>query len=164
MYAMPKSTILLALIVVLFFSCTREPVKPVVNNGIFLNEVAAKGSDWLEIYNAGTTAVNVGGMYLTDSLANPFKYRIPETDAARTTIQPGKYLVFFADEQGSQGILHANFRLNQLGEELGLFYIDGRTIDTRKFSLQNSDQSEGRSPDGGSGWKKMTPTPGLKNN
>ena len=120
--------------------------------------------DWLEIYNAGTTAVNVGGMYLTDSLANPFKYRIPETDAARTTIQPGKYLVVFADEQGSQGILHANFRLNQLGEELGLFYIDGRTIDTRKFSLQNSDQSEGRSPDGGSGWKKMTPTPGLKNN
>ena len=123
----------------------------------------AEYDDWLEIFNAGNTAVDVGGMYLSDSLANPFKFQIPKTNSAKTTIQPGKYLVIFADEQGSQGILHASFRFNQFGEEVGLFYIDGRAIDTRVFGLQSLNTSEGRSPDGGSTWKKMTPTPGAAN-
>ena len=119
--------------------------------------------DWLEIFNAGNTPVDVGGLYLSDSLANPFKFLIPKTNPAKTTIQPGKYLVIFADEQGTQGILHASFKFNQFGEEIGLFYIDGRAIDTRVFGLQSLNQSEGRSPDGGSTWKKMTPTPGAAN-
>jgi len=120
--------------------------------------------DWIEIYNAGNSAVNIGGMHLSDSIGNPFKFRIPDTDPVRTTIQPGKYLIIFADEQGTQGVLHASFRLNQVGEEIGLFYLDGRAINTRVFGLQSVDQSEGRSPDGGTTWKKMTPTPGAKNN
>jgi len=119
--------------------------------------------DWVEIFNAGNTAVDVGGMYLSDSLANPFQFQIPKTNPAKTTIQPGKYLIIFADEQGTQGILHANFRFNQFGEEIGLFYLDGRPINTRVFGLQSLNQSEGRSPDGSSTWKKMTPTPGAAN-
>ncbi|MFM7327378.1 MAG: lamin tail domain-containing protein [Bacteroidota bacterium] len=123
----------------------------------------AEYDDWLEIFNAGNTAVDVGGLFLSDSIANPFKFQIPKTNPAKTTIQPGKYLVIFADEQGSQGILHASFKVNQFGEEIGLFYIDGRAIDTRIFGLQSLNQSEGRSPDGSATWKKMSPTPGAAN-
>lgn len=119
--------------------------------------------DWIEIYNAGDTPVDVGGMYLSDTLANPFKYSIPKTNAASTTIPPKGYLVIYADEQGTQGILHANFKLGQSGEEIGLFYIDGRTIDSRIFGQQIQDLSEGRSPDNPDQWFKMTPTKGSAN-
>jgi hypothetical protein len=120
--------------------------------------------DWIEIYNAGDTPVDVGGMYLSDSLATPFKFLIAKTNSASTTIPAKGYLVIHADEQGSQGILHANFKLNQSGEELGLFYIDGRMIDSRIFGQQIQDLSEGRSPDGSDSWFKMTPSKGSANN
>ena len=120
--------------------------------------------DWIEIYNAGDTSVDVGGMYLSDSLATPFKFLIAKTNSASTTIPAKGYLVIHADEQGSQGILHANFKLNQSGEELGLFYIDGRMIDSRIFGQQIQDLSEGRSPDGSDSWFKMTPSKGTANN
>jgi hypothetical protein len=120
--------------------------------------------DWIEIYNAGDTPVDVGGMYLSDSLATPFKFLIAKTNSASTTIPAKGYLVIHADEQGSQGILHANFKLNQSGEEIGLFYIDGRMIDSRIFGQQLQDLSEGRSPDGSDSWFKMTPSKGSANN
>ena len=120
--------------------------------------------DWFEIYNAGDSPVDVGGMYLTDTLALPFKFLIAKTNPALTTIPAKGHLVIHADEQGSQGILHANFKLDQAGEELGLFYIDGRMIDSRIFGQQIQDLSEGRSPDGSDSWFKMTPTKGSANN
>ena len=33
--------------------------------------------DWVEIYNAGPTAVDLGGMYLTDDLSDPTNFMIP---------------------------------------------------------------------------------------
>ena len=34
--------------------------------------------DWIEIYNGEDKAVDIGGMYLTDNLENPTKWRIPD--------------------------------------------------------------------------------------
>ena len=124
---------------------------------------SAEYDDWIELFNAGDSPVDVGDFYLSDDLLDPFKFRIAATAPQTTTIPPGGYLVIFADEQRSQGILHASFRLAQAGEQLGLFYKDGRTIDQRIFGAQNANQSEGRSPDGGNIWKKMTPTRGTAN-
>ena len=124
----------------------------------------AEYDDWVEIYNPGNSPVDLAGYYLSDSLANPFKFRIASGDPSRTTVPANGYLVVVADEQGTQGILHASFRLNQLGEQIGLFYIDGRSIDQRTFGIQSVNQSEGRSPNGSSTWKKMTPTRGAANN
>lgn len=45
--------------------------------------------DWIEIHNYGTTAVNIGGMHLTDNLLIPTKWRIPDENPASTTIAPG---------------------------------------------------------------------------
>ena len=55
--------------------------------GLFINEFMADNDsivpdeygqydDWLEIYNAGSTAVDLGGMYLTDDLTDPTKHMI----------------------------------------------------------------------------------------
>ncbi len=131
---------------------------PDVNGGV--NEY----DDWIEIYNKGNVAVNIGDMYLSDDLTNPFNYRIPNESPSATTIQPGGYLLLWADNSPGQGSLHLDFALNTTGEAVGLYYIDGRTIDTYTFGAQNENLSWGRATDGATTWKVFnTPTPGRSN-
>ncbi len=79
-------------------------------------------------------------------------------------IPAGGFLLIWADEQGSQGKLHANFQLSGSGEEVGLYYIDGRTIDFRTYGSQAENVSFGRTPDGGDTWRNFSaPTPGRSN-
>ena len=120
--------------------------------------------DWIEIYNAGSTPVDMGRFYFSDS-EDPFDDRIPGDEPDRTTIQPGGYLLFWADSDTEQGANHLKFRLSANGETLSLYYKDGRLIDSHTFGVQTSDVSEGRSPDGADTWMKFsTPTPGVSNN
>jgi len=113
--------------------------------------------DWIEFFNNGTDPVNLGGMYLTDKLDNPTKWRI----AAGITLPPGDYLLFWADDDGTQGPYHTNFKLDQYGEAVALFAADGVTlIDFVVFGDQKRDISYGRSPDGSAVWGFLqTPTP-----
>jgi len=120
--------------------------------------------DWIEIYNAGSTPVDMGRFYFSDS-EDPFDDRIPGDDPGKTTIQPGGYLLFWADSDTEQGSNHLKFRLSINGETLSLYYKDGRLIDSHTFGIQTSDVSEGRSPDGADTWIKFnSPTPGASNN
>ncbi len=120
--------------------------------------------DWIEIYNKGNTAVNIGGMYLSDNKSNPFNYKIPSDNPSLTTIQPGGFILLWADNSPSQGILHLDFALNNLGEDVGLYYLDGRTIDEYTFGAQSENTSTGRTTNGASTWKIFTvPTPGQSN-
>jgi len=120
--------------------------------------------DWIEIYNAGNTPVNVAGMYVSDDKSDPFKSRIPDTDPQKTTVQPGAFLLLWADEDGSQGVLHLKFKLGSSGEDIGLFYIDGRTIDSYSFGAQLENKSSGLTQDGGMAWQVFAvPTPGASN-
>ncbi len=121
--------------------------------------------DWIEIYNKGAEPVNLAGMYVSDDKANPFKHKIPSDNASLTTIPPGGYLVLWADNTQSQGPLHVEFALANAGEDVALFYIDGRAIDTYTFVTQIENVSFGRTSDGASTWKTFTtPTPGESNN
>ena len=120
--------------------------------------------DWIEIFNAGDVPVDVGGMYLSDDATDPFKNHIPDDDPTATTIPPGGYLVFWADEQGGQGSLHANFKLAADGESVGIYYRDGRTIDVCSFVAQQENVSTGRSVDGAGTWISFSnPTQGASN-
>jgi hypothetical protein len=119
--------------------------------------------DWVEIYNVGSTAVDMGGFYFSDS-EDPFDDRIPRNAPDKTTIQPGGYLIFWADSDTEQGPNHLKFKLSANGEVLSLYYKDGRLIDSHEFGVQSSDISEGRSPDGSDNWIKFnSPTPGSAN-
>lgn len=120
--------------------------------------------DWIEVYNAGSVAVDMGRFYFSDS-ENPFDDRLPKDAPDKTTIQPGGYLLFWADSDTEQGPNHIKFKLSIDGETLSLFYKDGRLIDSHTFGVQSSDVSEGRNPDGGDSWIKFnSPTPGASNN
>jgi hypothetical protein len=116
--------------------------------------------DWIELYNDSAAAVNVGGMWLTDDLARP-KFQIP----ANTTIPANGTLLVWADEDGTQGPLHANFKLSSGGESVVLFANDGITLlDQFDFGLQEADVATGRIFDGAAPWVTFpVPTPRARN-
>jgi hypothetical protein len=150
----------------------------VVLNGIlFVNEILASNDftnsdefegfdDWIEIYNSGIVAIDIGGMYISDDLTNVANYQIPETNPELTTIQPGGYLIIWCDKEPDQGVLHADIKLSGTGEDAVLTDKDGTTIiDYYTFGEQTTDISIGRSPDGTENWIEFTsPTPGATNN
>jgi hypothetical protein len=67
--------------------------------------------DWVEIYNEGDEAIDIGGMYLTDDLEEPTKWKIPDNFPWETTIGPKGYLLVWADGDPEQGPLHVDFGL-----------------------------------------------------
>jgi len=124
----------------------------------------AEYDDWIEIYNAGDTPVDIGGMYLSDNVNDPFGDKIPKSNPSKTTIPAKGFLVLWADGNQAQGILHLNFSLSASGEDVGLFYIDGRAIDTYTFGSQTDNTSYGRTTNGGVSWKSFaSPTQGTSN-
>lgn len=122
--------------------------------------------DWIEIYNPGSESIDLGGMTLTDALNNPTLWQIPTDAPTQTTIQPGGYLLFWADDDTEQGPLHTNFKLSAGGEQVGLFDNAGVQVDAITFGAQGADESYGRYPNGGPGWQAFangTATPGSTN-
>ena len=144
--------------------------------GLFLNEFMADNQntiadpqgdfdDWIEIYNSSTSSVDIGGLYLTDDLEIPLKYRIPFGNPDSTTIPPKGHLLLWADKDPEDGILHLDFKLSKDGEEIGLFNADGISlIDSVSFGAQQTDISTGRARDGNREWTVwQEPTPGASN-
>ena len=140
-----------------------------INELSAMNESAAvdeygEHNDWFEIYNPNSFAVDIDNYYVTDTLGNKSKFRL-ESGSIKTIIPAKGFLVVWADEHGSQGVLHSNFKLNSLGETLALILPDGKTVvDSVVFMSQISDHSWGRHTDGDSAWIDFkTPTPGKSN-
>lgn len=131
----------------------------VVNDSNYVDDFG-QHNPWVEIFNADYNSVNIGGMFLTDDLNNPKKYWIPTGDPI-TYIPPRGYLVFFADNHPTRGILHLNFTLSG-SKTIALFSANGEAlIDSITLSReQQSDVSYGRLADGGNEWgflEKTTP-------
>ncbi|MCB2218854.1 MAG: CotH kinase family protein [Bacteroidetes bacterium] len=154
-----------------------EPVtvvfEPSQEPALFINEFMAANDaviedeygdydDWIEIYNGDDSPVWMGDKYLTDNLSNPDKWLFPDV-----TLQPGEFLLLWADEQQEQGIFHTNFKLDKEGEEIGLFDSEATAyfpLDTIIFGQQDSNIPFGRQLDGGLPWMQLnTPTPGASN-
>lgn len=152
-------------------------VDTLVPPAIVINEFLAKNDscctdevgeydDYIELFNAGDTTIILDGMYLTDDLSVPMKYRIPYSmnDTANFYLEPGEFVLFWADDDSTQGINHLPFKLSGSGEQIGLFMHDGETpIDTLNYNVQFSDVSYGRFPDGSDSWIYANPTPGYSN-
>ncbi len=82
-----------------------------ITNKMYVDEYR-ESNDWIEIYNAGSTPVDLAGMYLSDKKNKLKKSLIPYGDPQKTTVMPKEYIVFWADETPEQGINHLGFSLS----------------------------------------------------
>jgi len=122
-----------------------------------------ENEDFIELYNYGMEAIDIGGFYFTDNLTGSFLYHITDTSTSETTISGGEFLVIWADADPEQGPLHVDFKLSSGGEDIGIYDPDGSAIIEMSFSSQGEDTSYGRYPDGSDTWQFMNPTPGMAN-
>ncbi|HOS85230.1 MAG TPA: lamin tail domain-containing protein, partial [Bacteroidales bacterium] len=114
--------------------------------------------DWVELYNPGTSSVNIGGYYLTDDKDEPRKWQIP----TGTSIAAKGYLLVWAD--GKNLNLHTNYKLGVDGEKLLLYSNTMLFQDSVRYPVIETDFSYGRTANGGGEWALLTaPTPGTSN-
>jgi hypothetical protein len=136
-------------------------------NDSFILDNQDQYDDWIEIFNYGSAPVNIGGMHLADDLDNPSFWSVPITNTELTTIQPGGFLLIWADEDTSPDYpLHADFKLSADGEDIGLYDAYYNLIDSVTFGPQNADESFGRYPDADDNWQVFadgSATPGTSN-
>ena len=135
------------------------------SNSSCIEDPQGEFDDWIEIHNYGANAIAMAGMYLTDNLAVPTKWQIPDGVPNETTIPAGGYLLIWADNDTTDRGLHTNFKIDSNGEEIGLFDFDGSTlIDSVVFGNQNSDISYGRYADAYDNWQYLgEPSPAGEN-
>lgn len=132
-------------------------------------------SDFVELYNASDTAVNLKGYFLTDKIDNSTRWQFPEINF------PAKsYLLIWADgrnkfigdtaysEYQNKVInttqLHLNFSLSGDGEYIAVLDPDRKLLDEIHFGVQVYDVARGRNPsDTSQWWFSGDVTPGAAN-
>lgn len=119
--------------------------------------------DWIEIYNAGETDVNLAGYSITDNLSEKDQYIFP-SGSSTTIIKSKSYLLILADDSVALGPLHTNFKLSGSGESIGLYSPSLIGLDSITYTAQTTDKCFGRLPNGNGPWQQLnTPTPNAAN-
>lgn len=103
--------------------------------------------DWVELHNAGTSAIDLSGYGLSDNVNNPAKWVF-----SAITIEPGEYLILYASGDSSGGStekknLHLNFKISAEGETVYLFNPAGEIVDKLAAGRFLEDVSYGRQAD-----------------
>ena len=148
-----------------FPSLWLNEVAPINANG--LTDNAGDRDPWVEIYNSGTTAVALDGLFLSDTYSDLTKWALP----SGSSIAPGQFKVVWLDGEPSETTgthWHSNFRLAQPSGSVALSRILGATpqvIDYLNFSSGAQDRTFGDFPDGQPFTRQAfaLPTPGAAN-
>jgi hypothetical protein len=150
---------------------------PVLSQGqVLINEFSAANfsdvmdnhseyEDWIELYNAGSSSVDLSGYHLSDDDGEPTKWAIP----SGISISAGGFLRFWCSGrnviEGSH--YHTSFKITQSsgGDQVVFADASGTILDINTIENPNQkNHSWGRYPDGGSSWYIFTdPTPNSAN-
>lgn len=120
---------------------------------------AGEYEDWIELYNLTGQTIDLTDYALSDNPANLHKWNFP----AGSSIDPYGYLIVWADEDGTQGPLHASFKLSASGETLALINSQGYLLDNVSFDQQVEDMGYARVPNGTGPFVIKSPTFGAFN-
>ena len=128
------------------------------NTSTIFNSELGEYSDWIELYNGGNETFDLSGYFLTDKMHETTKYEIPQG----ITIEPGGYLLFWADGHPELGPLHTNFRIDNDGESAAIFSPinqGNERVDAISVPALGPNSSWGRSCDGFIGLRSFTDEP-----
>ncbi len=138
--------------------------------GVVISEIMAANDvwknghhdDWVELYNASSSAVDLSGWHLSDSARKTEKFTFPEG----TRLKKGECLLVYCtdreEDAGSGSVFYAPFKLSQDGEQVVLTDPSGETADRVVFARQYAGVSYGIDASGAVGYLD-TATPGKKN-
>jgi hypothetical protein len=97
-----------------------------------ISEVLPKSSDglsWVELMNSGDTNLDLGNYFLSDDLAQPYKWHMPSR-----TLNAGEYtVVFLSDVDGGDAAMRASFSLSDRDTRVYLYDITGGLTDTMSW-------------------------------
>ena len=145
----------------------------IYSQNVFINEIMSNNesviqdedgdySDWIEIYNNGTTTINLCGCYITDDSLMITKWCFPECQ-----LEPDSFLLLFASgkDKTMGPYLHTNFKIDSDGEAIILSNPIGELIDYIGNTPIGENISYGRKSDAGPQWIYFdSPTPQISNN
>jgi hypothetical protein len=145
-----------------------EPFPVAINEILAANasihaDAGGDHDDWVELHNRGETEVSLGGLFLTDDPAEPFRWALPDV-----ALPPGGFVLVWCDGEPGEDALHATFKLDAAGEAVGLYEAaegGGYLLrDFVRFERQETDVSWGRLPDGTPGFHRLEcPSPHAEN-
>ena len=135
---------ILILLLISTVSTAQLTIHEVVSNNddIFFDEFG-ETPDWIELANLGKDTLALGGIGLSDSRDDLFKWRFPQG----SDIQPGSALVVLANGEDESFYLNTNFELSRLGETIYLTSVSGNILDSLVIPELAQDQGYGRLPD-----------------
>jgi hypothetical protein len=155
-----KITTIFAVLAValLLVSCSRPepaPTAPVVveQTVIKINEIYSRGvtsdPDWIELYNGGTTAVDISGYKIYD-IGGQGGTKPKMVLPTGATIPAKGYYVVVTDIPTTTD--PSGFGLSSAGEEVWLENKSGTVIDDVTFPAMDVTQTYSRIPDGSANW------------
>lgn len=149
--------------------------------GVVINEISAKGEDWVEIANAGSETADLGGYGLCDDdamgscdLATIIHF------PAGTTLKAGKHLLIVCNTPVGDGMVstdclgksgpskcfHASWKVSSAdGEVVHFVDAEGQVVSESKYPKEavTSGHTWGRIPDLTGAFEANQPTPGDPN-
>jgi len=128
------------------------------------NDNFGDNSDWIELYNTGSSTVDLGGYYLSDRIDNPTKWTFP----AGTSINANGFLRVWASGKNvvANNNVHTSFKLTQTkaSEQIAFSDPSGTLLDSHEFVPNQTNHSTARKLDGTGDWAISTnPTPNNSN-
>lgn len=139
---------------------------------LVVNEVSPKpasGADWLELLNRSGEAIDLCGYFVTDDLERldhylPLGGVAPPDPCPPRWLQPGEYLLVYADDAAAAGLDHAPFKLG-VADEAHVVTITGEPVDSLRYLFPTGygSVSLGRVADGSGRFYPVEPTPGAAN-
>lgn len=117
--------------------------------------------DWIELYNASDSALDISGIGVSDGAKNKYKFAFPDG----TVIPADGYIIICCDDAVNQaeGEYHAAFKLSASGETIYLTHPQYGEIDSVAVPELEKDTSYGRFANGSENFTHLTCTPAATN-
>ena len=128
--------------------------KGLIETGLVISEFMPKNTcvyastdgifrDWIELYNAGTSGINLSSFCLSDRGDDLARYQLPAK-----VLEPGDYVVILCDKEAASFGDVAPFGLSSKGGAVILSSVSGEVIDQAFYSACDDDRSFIRNDDG----------------